>query len=352
MGRSGKPLYPLLEMVRARILEFIRDPGAVFWVFVFPVLLAVGLGIAFRNRGPEKVQVAVIGEGKAAAMKAFGTAEGVEFLLYEEADGLQALRSSKVDLLIRLDVSTNPPGVTYRYDPGRPEALQTRTTVDDAVQRAFGRVDVVAVREEKVEEKGGRYIDFLLPGLLGLNIMSSGMWGIGYAVVDSRKRKLLKRFAATPMNRAHFLLSFMISRLVFLISEVAVLVFFGWLIFDVQVYGSLFSVLIISILGAFTFSGLALLVATRTESTEVAAGLLQFIMLPMWVLSGCFFSYARFPEVFHPIIRALPLTAINDSLRLIMNDGGSIFSAWLELGVMAFWGLLSFVVAMRLFKWQ
>ena len=249
--------HPLLELARARTMEFLRDPGALFWVFLFPVIIAIVLGFAFRT----------------------------------------------------------PP-------------------------------------DEQVTDPGVRYIVFLMPGLIGLNIMGSSMWGIGYTIVDTRRRKLLKRFAATPMHRWHYMLSLMLSRLFFLIIEVGLLVTFGWLVFDVAVHGSIAAVAVLAIFGSCSFSGLALLVATRTESTEVASGWMNAVQIPMWLGSGAFFSYTRFPEYLHPLIKALPLTALNDGLRYIINDGGSIFSLGPELVVLAAWGFVLFALTLKFFKWQ
>ena len=234
----------------------------------------------------------------------------------------------------------------------RPASRTARLAVDAALQGGLGRVDVADVEEQTVIEQGGRYIDFLIPGLIGLNIMGSSMWGIGYAVVLARRRKLIKRLAATPMRRSHYMLSYIFSRVVFLLAEVAALVAFGWLVFGVAVHGSLLWLGFISLLGGISFTGMALLVAARTDSTEVASGLMNAFMLPMWLLSGAFFSYERFPEVVHPVIQALPLTALNDAMRAVMNEGAPVLSTLPQVGVLAAWGALGFLLALRLFRWH
>ncbi len=244
------------------------------------------------------------------------------------------------------------PDVEYRYDATRPESRIARLAVDDALQRAQGRAEVARTRDERVTEPGGRYIDFLIPGLIGLNLMGSGMWGLGFNIVTARGRKLLKRFAATPMRRSHYLLSFMMSRLVFLALEVVAVLGFAWLVFGVTVRGSLFSVAVIVLLGALTFSGIGLLVAARPTTIEGVSGLMNFVMLPMWMLSGTFFSSARFPEFAQPFIKALPLTAVNDSLRAVINEGASLASNWAALAVLLAWCVVSFIVALRIFRWQ
>lgn len=345
--------HPLWELTRARFLEFVRDPHALFWVFGFPVLLAVVLGIAFREKSPELPRVAVAGPAAAEVLARLASDETVETELRGEDEALAALARSSVDVVVIARPDANGvPSVEYRLDPVRPGARAAELAFDRALQRAYGRQDVLSTEERHVEEKGGRYIDFLLPGLIGLNIMGSCMWGMGYAIVDSRRRKLLKRFAVTPMNRAHFLLAFILSRLVFLAAEVAVLVAFGWLVFDVSVSGSVFTLGFLALLGTLAFSGLALLIASRTASTEVASGWMNFVQLPMWLVSGSFFAYDRFPEVLHPFIRALPLTAVNDASRAVMNEGATFLASLPQIGILAAWAIASFALALRFFRWQ
>jgi ABC-2 type transport system permease protein len=346
--------HPLIELTAARLIEFVRDPSAIFWVFGFPVLLAVVLGIAFRNQGPEIAEVAVIGDGAAELVARL---EANPLLAVtartDTAHALDELSQARVDLVVRVGaLDPDGPAVTYRYDPTRPGALATRHAMDRAIQSALGRRDVVAVEEERVEEAGGRYIDFLVPGLIGLNIMGSCMWGLGYAIVDARRRKLLKRFAVTPMNRSHYMLAFFFSRLLFLVLEVALLVAFGWLVFDVRVHGAVLSLGVVALVGMAAFSGLALLIASRTESTEVASGWMNLVQMPMWLLSGSFFAYSRFPEFLHPFFKLLPLTALNDALRAVASDGASLVDTWSQLLIMGIWGTISFLLALKVFRWQ
>jgi ABC-type multidrug transport system permease subunit len=195
-------------------------------------------------------------------------------------------------------------------------------------------------------------VDFLVPGLIGMNLMGSGLWGLGFTVVIARARKLLKRFAATPMKRSHYLLSFMLSRLVFLVLEVAAVVIFAIVAFGFTVRGSWLSLVAIIVLGGFTFSGIGLLVAARPTTIEGVSGLMNFIMLPMWLLSGTFFSSERFPHVLQPFIKALPLTALNNLLRAVMNEGAPLSANWIPIAVLLAWFLVSFVVALKIFRWQ
>ena len=336
---------PLWALTRARLVEFVRDPGALFWVFGMPLVLAIALGLAFRNRPPEPVRVVVVDEQLASVLT---SERGFETTKAPLEDARLLLRRGQVDVL----VTEGPAGFTYRFDDTRPEARVARLAVADALERARGRVDTTATVDERVVEKGSRYIDFLVPGLIGMNLLGSSMWGLGYAVVDARKKKLLKRLAATPMKRSHYLLSFMISRLVFLVAEVVALVLIGKLAFGVDVQGSYGSIAVLTFCGGVSFTGLALLIAARTESTEVASGLLNFAMLPMYLLSGSFFSAERFPDWLQPFVQALPLTALNDGVRAVMNEGATLASQAHEVAILVAWGIIPFAIALKIFRWK
>ena len=351
---SRESLHPLLELTATRVREFLREREAVFWVFVFPVLMTFALGIAFRNTAPEKTFVAIEPEVSVSDPNAIELLHVLRqspeitatVLTHDEAQ--KSLRSGKVAIIVKPRLGS----YEYRFDPTRPESRSARLVVDDVLQRAKGRSDIISVAEEKITEPGARYVDFLVPGLIGMNLMGSGLWGLGFTIVIARSRKLLKRFAATPMRRSHYLLSFMFSRLVFLVLEVAAVVVFAWLVFGFTVRGSWLSLSLITLLGGFTFSGIGLLVAARPKTIEGVSGLMNFIMLPMWLLSGTFFSSERFPQVFQPFIKALPLTALNTLLRAIMNEGAPLWSNWMPVSILLFWLLISFIVALKIFRWQ
>jgi ABC-2 type transport system permease protein len=345
-------LHPLVELTATRVREFLREREAVFWVFVFPVLMTFALGIAFRNTPGDKTFVAI--EGSATEQKVSEIANvlsrrpDITATVLGPNEAAQALRSGKVSIVVKPENNS----FSYRFDPTRPEGRAARLLLDDALQRGEGRADVVTVAEQKVTEPGARYVDFLVPGLIGMNLMGSGLWGLGFTVVIARSRKILKRFAATPMRRSHYLLSFMLSRLVFLVLEVAAVLIFAVLAFGFTVRGSWLSVALMTVLGGFTFSGIGMLVAARPTTIEGVSGLMNFIMLPMWLLSGTFFSSERFPQILQPFIQALPLTALNNVLRSLMNEGASLSSNWLSIVVLLAWFVISFVVALKIFKWQ
>jgi ABC-2 type transport system permease protein len=347
---SSNRYHPLRELVLCRFRSFYREPEAVFWTYGFPLILIVGLGIAFRSRPPEHVKVDVVDSPDAAAVvAALQAAPDGEFDVTVHPDELcdERLRLAKTSLVVQADGAA----YTYRYDPSRPECPLARALVDAVLQRAAGRQDAVPTTEKLVTEPGSRYIDFLVPGLLGLNLMGGGMWGIGFVLVDMRVRKLLKRLIASPMRRSDLLLSLVGGRMLFTIPEVAVVLTAGVLLFRITVAGSVISVAIVALAGAISFAGLGLLAACRADRIETVTGLLNLVMLPMWIFSGNFFSYERFPAQLQPFIRALPLTQLNDALRAVILEGRSLPSQWFPLLYLTLIGAVSFTLALRWFRW-
>ncbi len=346
--RPSTFLPALRELTLSRIREFLREPEAVFWVFGFPVIMTLALGIAFRSRTDDPVRVAVeAGEGAAALRASLQSAGGFIVSDVPDAGVERALRDGLVQVVVAPGV---PP--TYRFDPARAESQVARLAVDRALQRAAGRADAFTPREDAVRAAGSRYIDWLVPGLLGMNIMSTGLWSTSFAIVTARTRKLLKRFAATPMPRSAYLLAILLARLVFLAAEGTVLIAFAYFAFGVDVHGGLAALAVVSLVGALTFGGIALLVASRAKTVEGVSGLLNLVMLPMWVFSGVFFSSSNFPDVMQPFVQALPLTALNDALRGVMNDGQGLAALWRDLALLGVWGGLSFAAALKLFRWN
>ena len=385
-NRQPQPIPPVRRSGRwsgyrhllwARILELKREPEVVFWVFIFPLLLAAGLGIAFRNKPADVTSVVVIdgpGAQKTLAMlqtsnkgsdessdkssvkssdkgssdKRSPAHSTVRATVLDRDAALKAFHFGKFDLAIE----SNPDGsYTYYYDPARPESVLSRAEIDAQLQSAAGRKDALATSAQSSSEPGSRYIDFLIPGLLGMNLMNSGMWGVGFALVEMRQRKLLKRFVATPMRRSDFLLALTSSRLVLMVIEVGLLLSFGVLVFHMPMQGSILAVLLLGSLGAVAFGGVGLLTACRAQKIETVSGLINVVMMPMWIFSGVFFSYDRFPAIIHPFIKALPLTALNDALRATILEGATLGSQSGRLLVLAVWGGVSFILALRWFRW-
>ncbi|QDU21556.1 ABC transporter permease [Urbifossiella limnaea] len=348
-------MSPLWQLTLARLREFFRRPAAVFWVYGFPLGMALILGAAFRDRPPDKVRVDVRTDGPAGATAADALAavlrtDHIDVTTGDEAATRARLRTAKTDLVVT-PAATPAAAAEYFLEPNRPEAAQARTLVDRELllRRVPG---YQAPAEAKLTEPGGRYIDFLIPGLLGINLMGGGLWGVGFVVVDMRVRKLLKRFLATPMRRTDFLLALIFSRLIFTLIEIVLLLTFSYVVFDVRVRGDLTAFAGLVLLGGAAFAGVGLLVASRAETVETVSGLMNAVMLPMYLFSGVFFSSDRFPEAMQPVIRLLPLTALNDGLRAVMNDGAGWAAAAGPAAILAAWGVVCYALAFRLFRWR
>lgn len=348
--QPSKSYSPLGQLILARLREFYREPEAVFWVYGFPILLTVALGIAFRNKAVDQIGVDVVDvSGSQAVVESLKKHDKFIVQLNDVETARRRVRTGRTELVV---VPGSVNAVEYISVPTRPESRIALREVDDALQRSAGRKDTVTFTHQEVDEPGGRYIDFLVPGLLGMGLMGGGLWGVGFGIVDMRIRKLLKRFLATPMKKTDFLGAIMISRLVFMIPEVLFLLLFARYAFGVEIQGSIGTVIFMIILGAFTFSGVGLLVACRAKTLEAVSGLMNLTMLPMWVLSGIFFSSERFPEAAQPFIKALPLTPLINSLRAVMLEGASLASQWLEVLILFGWGVVTFVLGLKWFRWN
>jgi ABC-type multidrug transport system permease subunit len=296
------------------------------------------------------VDVQEVADGSTvSALVEYLRAADIKAEVYSESECQRRLNTGKTVLVVLPESN----GYRYIYDEARPESVSARYQVDAAILRGRARSAVTwQATDDVVSEPGNRYIDFLMPGLMGLNIMGGGMWGVGFVIVDMRVRKLLKRLLATPMRRGDFLLSILSARLLMLLPEMGLLFLVGWLGFGMPVRGSLLTAVLVILIGASAFAGIGLLCASRTEKIETISGLMNLVMLPMWLVSGTFFSSKRFPDVTQPFIQALPLTQLNDALREVLLEGASLPSVAWRLAILAAWGSVGFVLALKWFRWQ
>jgi ABC-2 type transport system permease protein len=345
----SSPTYrPLVELTLARLREFVREPEALFWTFLFPIVMSVAMAIAFPASSGQTVRVGIApGPGSVAVQQALGGTE--EIVVREIPHERQAaeLRDGDVHVIV---VPGNPP--TYRFDPMRAESRIARLVVDNVLKRSAGRSEPWNAREDLIEVPGSRYVDWLIPGIISLGIMNSGLWSIGFMTVQARLRKLLKRLAASPMRKRDFLIAPVISRMALLGPEVAVPLIFGSVAFGMPIRGSVLSIAAIVIAGALMFGALGLLIGSRVRTFEAASGLMNLVSVPMWVLSGVFFSASNFPDAVQPYIQALPLTALVDALRGVVLEGATLASLWNELAILGAWTIVPFAVALKIFKWR
>ena len=335
----------LFQLTATRFKLFLREPEALFWVFVFPILLAVGLGIAFRNRPADVLDV---GATTTQLAQALGSDKGLRATVEDEAQGTHDLATGRIELL----AIARGGAVVFKYDDTNPDARSARLLADRAVQKAAGQKEALASANDLIHETGARYIDFVVPGLLGMNLMGSAIWGLGFSIVEARQKKLLKRYVASPMPRWQYLMSFLLSRLLLLAIEVFFFLGFAKLVFGVPFRGSLVELGALCVLTSLSFSTLGLLIASRAKTMEAASGLMNLAMLPMWILSGVFFSATRFPALLQPFVRALPLTAAIDALRGNMLQGMSLAQLTAPVMVLMAWLVVCFGVSLRIFRWR
>jgi ABC-type multidrug transport system permease subunit len=348
--KRGGASHPLVELTMARLREIFREPEALFWAFVFPILMSVAMAMAFPSAGSAPVPVGVRqGAGDEALQATLAAAKTIAPRIVPAADESRALRDGEVDIVV---VPGAPP--SYRFDPARTESRAAKLLLDDALKRAAGRADPWTAAEEHVSVPGSRYVDWLLPGLIGMGIIATSVWGIAFSIVQARMRKLLKRMVASPMRRSHYLLAQVLARLLFLLPEVAIPLLFGRYAIGMPLRGTIVAVAVVSLVGALGTSGIGLLAASRTRTFEAISGLINLILLPMWIGSGVFFSASRFPEVVQPFVQALPLTAMVDALRAVILEGAPLASPQVmtEMGILAVWGVIPFVVALKIFRWR
>jgi len=360
-----------IQLLLIRFREFIREPGIVFWSVIFPVGMAWVLGIAFSKQGELVQQVALIRNDNCqnpTLIEFLDDAEkttaedgsvhydkiipnekmgktSFKFLCTSWDEGLKMIKRGQANLMVR----EYPDSLEYYFDPASPQAKMVYITLSSAMndsERVFATAGI-----RPLTQQGNRYIDFLIPGLIAMGVMNSLLWGISYALIEMRSKKLLRRMIATPMKKSEFLISHFAARLTLTIIETALLFTFAWFYFRISVQGSLLALAIVFLSGNIAFSGIAILISARTSNSRIGTGLINVITMPMTVLSGVFFSYHNFPDSVIPIIEKMPLTMMADSLRGVFIEGFGIAQVAVNSAILSSLGIICFLIGLRIYKW-
>ncbi len=341
--------HPLVQLCLWRLNEFLRRPEALFWTYGFPFIMLVALGFAFRNTSPQPLDIEVIGpRATEVAQQLQHASSDLNVKSFDDGNWSKRLQSGRVNAVVQ--TASDPAVYELWSEDSRSESRTARWIISSVLSSPAQ--PLVTLSPKHLDAPGSQYIDFLVPGMMAMNLMGGGLWGIGFSIVDMRVRKLLKRFLATPVSRVQFMTSLMIVRIVFATFELVALILFSYFVFDVQCKGSLFDLAIVLLIGGVTFVGIGLLIASRVQTIEAISGLMNLIMVPMWILGGVFFSNERFPEVIQPVLKSLPFVALVDSLRAIMLDGVSIMQLGQPIAVMIAWAVGCFVLALKIFRWR
>ena len=341
-----KQYSPLWQLTLARVRESLREPMALFWVYAFPLVLAIVLGMAFREGPKPKVRIDFVEGQKTEQLREQFATDDFTVSVQDESEASRRLQRGVTDLVVERDADGK---LTYRTEDSRTESRLAEYMFLSVVN---GPPTSDMVKGEPISTTGNRYIDFLIPGLIAMNLMGGGFWGVGFVIVDQRIRGLLKRFHAAPMRRRDFLLSLMLGRIIFVGSEVIILWLVGWAIFGISMAGSWLLFVGLIFLGGAAFSGVGMLMACRAQRAESVSGLISLAMLIQFTFSGIFFSADRFPEAIQPIVQVLPLTALADAMRAVSLDGAGPLTILPDVIILAVWGVVSFTLALLWFRWR
>lgn len=339
----------LKQQIYCRWIEFRREPSAFFWVMFMPLLWMVILGFAFSNPRSEVYSVGVEKSSDSIEYltSAFNSTDNLNIFIDNQEDLVTLMKRGQISLI----VSGHDKKIHYLYDQHNPEAMRAKLYVNNALQTAAGRTDPVALEETQLSRQGGRYIDFLIPGLLGLSLMTSSLFGVAMTIVSNRKENLLKRYLATPMKAYEYIVSHIFGRLMVFSVEFLTVIIAGYLIFNFKIFGNFLTFLLVAVLGAGSFTAIALLCAARTKSIPTIGGILNLVTLPMMLVSGVFFSKSNFPEKIRILVDYLPLTALNDALRKIALEGLSLSQVSFELSVLVSYLVVCTLLCKKTFRW-
>ncbi|MGB8489552.1 MAG: ABC transporter permease [Bacteroidales bacterium] len=371
----------LTELIKAMFREIIREPGVLFWGILFPILMSLGLGVAFTRKADIVRKVGVIlsteyniGRDTSTSLQTFletrcekNTSDngktyqwklqilnrklGNSVFYFYKMDWDQAMTALKRGTINVLVTDRN--GVPeYHFDPQNSDAQLTYIRLSTIIGSGTQVPSETDADVKPLTLKGTRYIDFLVPGLITMGVMMSSMWGISYGLIEKRSKKLLRRMVATPMKKSHFLFALITVRIFMNFIESSVLLIFSMIVFRISILGNIPALLTIFLAGNFAFAGIAVLMSSHTSNTEVGNGLINAIVFPMMVLSGIFFSYHNFPAWSIKFIQALPLTMMTDGIRSIFNEGAGFGEVALPIMILSAMGAAFFAAGLKIFKWH
>lgn len=324
-----------LAILHARNLEFMRDRAALSWGLIFPTALMIGFAILFSNGDQELYKVAVYGE----TQHPFFQSRYIQFIPVSDLDkAITKVQRHQLDLLVA------PEQKRYWVNATSPAGYITENLLKASGGEPF--------QPSQVTGKEIRYIDWLLPGVLGMNMMFSALFGIGFVIVRYRKNGVLKRLRGTPLSTTEFLMAQIFSRLILIVVVSVIVYIICDLILDFSMYGSYLALLLVFVMGALSLITLGLLIAARLKSDELAGGLANVISLPMMLLSGVWFSLEGSPSWVIFLSKFLPLTHVVDASRAIMLDGAGIVAISHHLLVLLLMMLVFLFIGVKLFRWE
>jgi ABC-type multidrug transport system permease subunit len=364
---------PIVQLILLNFREFYREPGILFWAFVFPIAMAWGLGIAFTHKPEQKRDIALIQQlnnpdtSFSKILKLYSKPEfskkdntlrfvirtgtkktGFTIFRFIPVNWSKASKMLKQGSIVII-LEEKDGKLNYNYDPYNTDAQLTYMQLSSLIKNGNANVDEAEIKP--ITQFGSRYIDFLIPGLIAMNLMMSTMWGISYTLIETRSKKLLRRMVATPMRKSSFLMAQIIARFVLNLIEATIVFTFAYYYFGITISGSYLALAIIYLMGMLCFSGISILVSSRTSNTYIGNGLINAVVMPMMLLSGIFFSYHNFPDAVVPYIQALPLTMFADAMRAIFIEGAGFADVWIQTFVLGVIGLSTFIVGLKIYKW-
>jgi len=334
-----------LALLHVRNLEFLRDCGTFGWNVVLPLVLVLGIAFVFSGEGRPLFKVGVLAPPGVAAAAAAEPHLGRQYVQFIAVDDLPAARLKierhQLDMLI--DVR-DPAALEYWVNPTSPRGYALERMLDGGHPPGWTRA---AVSGREV-----RYVDWLVPGVLGMNMMFSCLFGVGYVIVRYRKSGYLKRLYATPLTAFEFLAAQVTSRLMLTLSITIAVFVLTDLLLDFYMLGRWFDLLVIAALGAISMISLGLLVASRVTSEELAGGLLNLLTWPMMLLSGVWFSMEGTPQALQWVAQLLPLTHMLDGARAIMLDGKGLLDLLPQIAALAAISAASLGLGAWWFRWR